>query len=351
MKLSIGCTKLEQGGGSERYVLDVIRGFSDIQQKLTVYAMEFDQTLPEYQNIIPQIIPFKIIPKLLRLSFLSYFINKNKSKDELLTSMQNICADIRFCGGQHRGYLSAKNKNPNLKDKFKIYLEEKSFNHAKKIIAHSKLMKKELIQFYNIPEDKIEVIYPPVDTRKFTIISDNERKKLREELGFNDNEIFYLFPSTGHKRKGFDKLKSFFANTVLPIKLVVAGTPVKESKNIISLGFRRDMPKLYQAADFTIMASEYEPFGLVGIESILSGTPIVFSKNMACLEVFDHDYPLVFDRNDKYSLENVILHSINLVKENKSRIENPLEIIHYNPELDEHIQLLQKVISDIKLNN
>lgn len=34
-------------------------------------------------------------------------------------------------------------------------------------------------------------------------------------------------------------------------------------KNVVGLGFCTDMPELYRAADFTIMASLYEPFGLV----------------------------------------------------------------------------------------
>ncbi len=40
------------------------------------------------------------------------------------------------------------------------------------------------------------------------------------------------------------------------------------------------MPELYQAADFTIsLHCQYEPFGLVGLESILSGTPVILGKH------------------------------------------------------------------------
>ena len=54
------------------------------------------------------------------------------------------------------------------------------------------------------------------------------------------------------------------------------------------------MPELYQAADFTIMASQYEPFGLIGLESILSGTPVIFSENMGCLEVLKTNLAIHF---------------------------------------------------------
>ena len=37
------------------------------------------------------------------------------------------------------------------------------------------------------------------------------------------------------------------------------------------------MSELYNAVDFTILASYYEAFGLVGVESILCGTKIIFA--------------------------------------------------------------------------
>ena len=40
--------------------------------------------------------------------------------------------------------------------------EQKSLNQSKYVIAHSALMKKELVELYHIPENKIDVIYPPL---------------------------------------------------------------------------------------------------------------------------------------------------------------------------------------------
>lgn len=262
--------------------------------------------------------------------------------------MAHTYADIVICGGQHKGYLNSLNKIPNLLERFKIWNEQKCFIQARRIVAHSQLMKRELIEFYNIPESKIDVIYPPVDIQKFKQIDDLSRQMLRDKLGFKQNEIIYLFPSTGHKRKGFYFLKDFFEKTELPIKLVVAGTPIQESKNIVSLGFRNDMPELYQAADYTIMASNYEPFGLVGIESILSGTPIIFSENMACLEVLQEDFGFTFSKDNQSSLNEAILKSVQKVNMGNSRILEPYKCISYNPTLSEHIESIEKLIWNIK---
>lgn len=63
-------------------------------------------------------------------------------------------ADIIICGGQHKGYLKAINKKTNLMDQLKINNEQKTLKNAKIIIAHSMLMKKELIELYNIQNIK-----------------------------------------------------------------------------------------------------------------------------------------------------------------------------------------------------
>lgn len=348
MNISLACFKFKRGGGSERYVLDLINGFQQKQITPTIYSTYFDKSLPEYHHIIPKKANINFIPKKIRLPFLSSFIKKHKQSDEIVLSMTHTYSDIIICGGQHKGYLHSLNRKPSLLEKFKIWNEQRCFDHARKIIAHSELMKKELIEFYGIPAEKIYVIYPPADTQKFSPIDEEQRQRLRAQLGFKEYDIIYLFPSTGHKRKGFNTLSQFFEQTQLPIKLVVAGTPVKETQNIRSLGFRNDMPDLYRAADFTIMASSYEPFGLVGIESILSGTPVIFSDNMACVETFQNNFGFTFERNNPDSLEQAILNSLEQIQKGQGRIQSPKQALNYNPTLSHHIDLMMKLIMDLR---
>ncbi|TCK01434.1 glycosyltransferase involved in cell wall biosynthesis [Volucribacter psittacicida] len=341
MSFSLTCLKFKQGGGVERYILDLVDGFHQHGIKTKFYSTSFHKTLKEYQWIDPQKINLSWCPKKFRLPFFSRAIQKQKAKDEIIISIQQVRkSDILICGGQHKGYLRALNKAPTLLEKLKIYNEQKAYEECQLIIAHSQLMKNELIELYNIPEHKIEVIYPPANTKKFHTISKEVRSNLRKKFGFSSQEIIYIFPSTGHSRKGFDLLKNYFEQTDLPIKLIVAGTQVTESRNIRSLGFCSNMQELYQAADYTIMASKYEPFGLVGVESILCGTPIIFSENMACTEVFQNNFGYTFNRKNIHTLELAIKSSIKHI----SRIEQPLNTLNYDPSLIKHIQALQNII-------
>lgn len=340
MKVSLVCRKFKAGGGCERYTLDLVNGFFTQGITPKVYAEGFDHSLAEYPKINAKLAPLSLIPRKIRLPFLSRFVEKQREPDEIVITMTHTTSDLLICGGHHRGYLNAINQKPNLLDRLRIHNEIKQFHATKRIIAHSQLMKEELMAIYDLPAEKITVIYPPVDHQKFTPTSEQERQRIRQSLGFKDDEILYLFPSTGHKRKGFEQLKRYFNQSDLPIKLVVAGTPVKSSKNVVSLGFRTDMPALYQMADYTIMASQYEPFGLVGVESILSGTPVVFAKNMACVEVFQQDFGFTFDRQDPDDLHRAIENAIQRVHLQNGRIKSPLACLRYSPTLDAHIQAL-----------
>lgn len=126
---------------------------------------------------------------------------------------------------------------------------------------------------------------------------------------------------------------------------MVAGTPVEESPKISSLGFCKNMPELYQAVDFTIMASQYEPFGLVGLESILSGTPVIFSENMGCLEVLQNEFGYTFSRENMNTLDDAIQKSVKQASEHQHRILNPMDCIRYDPSLSHHIKTILELIA------
>ena len=61
--------------------------------------------------------------------------------------------------------------------------EEKMLERANKIIAVSYFTKRELLEYYKVPEEKIRVIHNGVDVNKFKPAKD--KRKIKEELGFN----------------------------------------------------------------------------------------------------------------------------------------------------------------------
>ncbi|MBA4456513.1 glycosyltransferase family 4 protein, partial [Cylindrospermopsis raciborskii CS-506_A] len=66
---------------------------------------------------------------------------------------------------------------------------------------------------------------------------------------------------------------------------------------------RRDMPLLQKAADFFVFPSRYEPFGLVVIEAMASGLPVITSKSTGAADLVTPACGIVLaDCNDINSL-------------------------------------------------
>ena len=108
-------------------------------------------------------------------------------------------------------------------------------------------------------------------------------------------------------------------------------------KNVVGLGFCTNMPELYRAADFTVMASLYEPFGLVGVESVLCGTRVVLSDNMACTEVMNDEAGFFFSRSRPETLAQAVAQAAALKQQGRHKIADPMQALTYNPTLEHHI--------------
>ena len=237
-----------------------------------------------------------------------------------------------------------------LLDRLTIRRNRSNYATAKSIMAHSHLMQRELTALYGVPSEKIHVIHPPADTARFYPAPD-ETAAVRAKYGFQDDETVFLFPSTGHKRKGLDLLADFFEHTDLPVKLAVAGSPLpRPMKNVIELGFCKNMPELYRAADFTIMASLYEPFGLVGVESVLCGTRVVLSDNMACTEVMNDEAGFFFSRSRPETLAQAVVQAAALKQQGKHKLTDPMQALNYNPTLEHHISQTIDMLETIRIN-
>ena len=344
--LAIAINCFRHGGGMESYTFDLVRGFLADKHPVRVYAAQIDHTLPECQHISVQHIKQKSIPKKLRPFFFSHQLRQQRHDHEYLIACNpSDHADIFVCGGTHLGYLHHMGQRANLLDKLTIRRNRTNYQTAKTIMAHSALMKREMVELYGIDERKIQVVYPPVNTERFQHDID-DTAQIRAQYGFQEHETVFLFPSTGHKRKGLDVLAAFFEHSDLPIKLAVAGSPLpRPMKNVVELGFCKNMPALYRAADYTIMASLYEPFGLVGVESILSGTRVVLSHNMACTEVMNAPQAgFFFSRTDINSLADAIAQAVALKHSGQHKIQQPLAALNYNPSLNHHLTQLYSML-------
>lgn len=349
MRLAISNHGLRASGGIERYALTVVRGLHTLGVKPVVIAKAFDAALPEYGWVEPLRVNVAWLPGKLRDLAFDRRIRSLKRKHRLfplIACNQSGAADIAICGSTHPGFLEAMAQRQRLSDGWKISLEHAHLINAAVIVAHSQRMADEVQRFHGIAADKIRLLYPPVDGERFSTVDDAERARLRSELGLREDRVSFLLASTGHKRKGLDLLVEFFRATSLPVELVVAGRPLPaeaQAPNIRSLGYRRDIENVYRAVDFTVMASRYEPFGLVGVESVLCGTPVLCAQGVGCAEVLKPPAHLPFSldvTSGAGSFAAAVEQAVASQRAGTHRVADPRASLGYDPSVEVHVRAL-----------
>ncbi|OZB72743.1 MAG: glycosyl transferase family 1 [Thiomonas sp. 14-64-326] len=344
LHLAITAQALNHGGGAERYARDVLSGLLDLGISPLVIARKIDRSLPQAQRTRCLVAGTQGVPRPWRNAVFDRAVRRiivREGIDCVFGVNQSLHAHIVVCGGTHPGFLRAMGKKPGWIDRRQIEHERRCFAQAKRIVAHSHRMRDELQAFYQTPSSKIDVLHPPVDTARFKPLDEQHRRSVRQRLGLPADSVVFLLASTGHARKGFAELHALFAQTSLPICLAVAGRPVPQrAPNIIELGYRTDIEAVFAAADYTVIASHYEPFGLVGVESVLCGTPVVIGQQVGSAEVIDSSAKIVVAPTDAADLAQAIAAACARALRGEHRIADPAKALLYDPSVQTHVRQL-----------
>ncbi|MFZ2199591.1 MAG: glycosyltransferase family 1 protein [Microgenomates group bacterium] len=158
------------------------------------------------------------------------------------------------------------------------------------IIADSKSTKNDLMETYSLSTERIEVVYPGIDS-SYKPASSTDIERVKTKYNLPNNYIFSL--GTQEPRKNLTRLESAALSLNLP--LVIAGKHGWGSKTT-TLGFvpESDLPALYTGATVFAYPSLYEGFGFPVLEAMACGTPVVTS-NISSLPELAGDAAILVD--------------------------------------------------------
>jgi len=187
-------------------------------------------------------------------------------------------------------------------------IEKAGMDAADKVITVSNMVKNRCIHQYYVNPDKVKVVYNAVTPSSGVPSS--------EDFNIKANDKVVLFLGRVTLQKGPDYFVEA-AKRVLEIepnvKFVMAGTgdmlprmieraaELGIGNKFLFPGFvnREQGDKLYRMADVFVMPSVSEPFGIVPLEAINQGTPVIISKQSGVSEVLTHALKVDFwDIND-----------------------------------------------------
>ena len=177
------------------------------------------------------------------------------------------------------------------------YMGLYSIKRAQKIFTISEFTKKEIIEHYHYPKDKIMVTYPGYS--KLRIKSSELRTRdIRTKYGIKGRYI--LFVGTIQPRKNVDRLIEAFEMFNMEADLVLVGkkgwlyesifraieaSPKKDAIHYLDFVTEAELVSLYQNAACFVLPSLYEGFGIPVAEAMQNGCPVVVSNTSSLPEV------------------------------------------------------------------
>ena len=188
---------------------------------------------------------------------------------------------------------------------YRIEGEQRVVKLADKIVAATPAEVKQLQELYAVPPDCIVTIPPGVDTARFYPIPEDEAK---EAINIPCKSRLLLFVGRIEPLKGLPNLicaLDLIRKGDNPVKncyclVVIGGDPDASSDTmteemarvkslckelgvddlVVFLGKKSQetLPYYYSAADVLVMPSYYESFGMVALEAMACGTPVIASQ-------------------------------------------------------------------------
>ncbi|NOX71772.1 MAG: glycosyltransferase family 4 protein [Candidatus Micrarchaeota archaeon] len=169
---------------------------------------------------------------------------------------------------------------------------EKIGIHADRIIAVSGEIKRELLAM-GFPEEKIEVIYNGISTRKYDPSIDG--KGMKKKLGIPDDKKVIFFVGRPVREKGIETLIEAFnivharRDDVMLVLLSFGEIPNLPEGVLHINRFVRESDRIRMIAmsDIFVVPSLYEPFGIVTLEGMAMGKPVIGSRTGGIAEIIE----------------------------------------------------------------
>ncbi|GGG13078.1 LPS biosynthesis protein RfbU [Lysinibacillus alkalisoli] len=168
---------------------------------------------------------------------------------------------------------------------------ETILKNSEHVIAVGPVLAEQIEHDFSIPKEKISVLSMGVNRRIFYPIDKNIA---REQVHLAQDAFHFLFVGNVIEQKGVEELVQAFqmvkTSCEKPVKLTIIGARrdegfqkklqpfIDEDVQFIDPLAQQELVKWFQAADVFVLPSHLEGFGLVALEALAAGTPVIATQ-------------------------------------------------------------------------
>jgi len=326
MRIAMTVDTYNKQGGISRYVAELAERFV---KKHEVHIFTY-----EWRDVGDNNLIFHKMPRFSKLQGVMYLetlifaplsilsfvlstttrINSNDFDIIQANGVDRLSADVYNTMSIHRAWLEVLKKEKwrtffgrkilSPGDLVCLTLEKYTYGKRKykKLIACASSTKRELIKYYNVPEEDIEVIPLGVNLDEFRPLQDKDLTDLKKKYGIQEEDIVLIIVATEFHRKGLIELIKSLSivknKNKANLKLLVVGAgqniPFDYLGFIEKLGLKNnvifaghinnengDLNRHYNLADIFVFPTKYEGFGIPVVEAMAAGLPVVTTNTAA----------------------------------------------------------------------
>ncbi|MEE9512449.1 MAG: glycosyltransferase [Anaerolineales bacterium] len=251
---------------------------------------------------------------------------------------------------------------------FRIYEDWKAValdgaQHAQTVIAISKQVARETIELYGIPDERVRIVMNGFDENIFHVMS-VDRSKVMARYGIPE-EPGHLITFVGKltEFKGVDVLlnaASIYEKELGDVVTLIIGDGAlrqqlemqAEQLGLDGIHFLGHQPQpavaeILNSADIFTIPSRVEPFGLVAVEALACGTPVVATNEGGLPDFVDERVGALVDVDDAGELANAIISEI---RSNSKTVKGPFAAVYalkdfsWSGQVDKMIAIYQEAI-------
>ena len=309
MKIGLDLRMVDGGSGIARYVSEISQAVLNLD-KTNQYVLFFHTLTPELKSIYgkygQKMVETKInhysVAEQLRLPGIL-----NKEKLDLM-HFPHFNAPIFYRGKfvvtihdlTHTKFPGRKKSHLFHRIAYNAVLAA-SIKKSSRIIAVSESTKREVLEYFGVTPDKIQVVYEGINVQYGLLNKDEALSKVSNRFNITKPYILYVgvwrrYKNLPNLSKAFDKLK----NAGVDCQLVLAGSEdpfypeirqqILESKfasdiKLVGRVSDENLNLLYNACNLFVLPSLAEGFGLTALEAAACGVPIACSDIPTLREV------------------------------------------------------------------